>query len=337
MNRFLEDLAQHPDRVGRKDWAEQRWPSFASWVDRGVVQVHVAREFDLWPCEAPATTDCMRELVVEEGDWTAVCACDSQFAGEPERIDPQRFVIREARWVEWLATAAGVTTPGPVRELTPLGERRSGADSVLVLWARHTRVERELALLLEDHRPRAAVVLLAHRRQLQTLVPARLRGIPVVWLALSEVLHEPTLRVDLAEVRERHGVGGLDLLWPRFALALDDRYALWHGTQHDLGRTPAQLALLAELGTQAGVFVPRSELLPALFPDEFTNRGRCRTDPLKLDRRLRQLVSRVNAGMGEGPEGRLPIENLRARADTDGGYRIALPPYAFIDLRGEIS
>lgn len=159
----------------------------------------------------------------------------------------------------------------------------------------------------------------------------------MLWMALSEVLDEVRLRVDLADVRERHGIGGLDLLWPRFTLALDDRYALWHGTLHDLGRTPAQLALLAELGNQAGVFVPRSELLPALFPDEFTNRGRCRTDPLKLDRRLRQLVSRVNGAMGEGPDGQPPIENLRARADTDGGYRIALPPHAFIDLRGETS
>jgi hypothetical protein len=237
--------------------------------------------------------------------------------------------------VEWLARAAGVDAPGPVAELTVLGERRSGADDVLVLWARHTRVEDELALLLEDRRPRVAVVLLAHRRQLQTLVPARLRGIPVVWLALSETLDDRTLRVDLADVRARYGRGGLDVLWPRFSLAIDDRYALWHGVQHDLGRAPAQLALLGELGKQTGAFVSRSDLLPALFPDEFTNRGRCRTDPLKLDRRLRQLVSRLNTAVGEGPDGQLPIENLRARADTDGGYRLALPPNAFIDLRGE--
>ena len=95
---------------------------------------------------------------------------------------------------------------------------------------------------------------------------------------------------------------------------------------HRFQRRVAELALVQALLDAGDNYATRGELLPVLFPDEFTNRGRVLTDPTKLDRRLRQLVSRVNAHVGQHPDGRPLIGNLRARSDVEGGYRIEVDP-----------
>lgn len=337
MNRFLADLSRFPVLGGPSAWATARWPSFAYLTDKGLLQRVPALEDEPWPCDAPAHGGCSRELTREGETWLAVCTCGSPWAAEPEEVEPERVRLLERRWVAFVARACGLEAAPEPTDLTVLGERQEGRHTVLYLWVRHlpSLAPATLALLVEDRRPDAVVALVPSRRLLQQVVPSRLRGSRLVWLALDEVFDVETERVDLADLRVRFGIGGLDLLWPRYQLALDDTTALWCGVSHDLGRAPARLDLLRELGRDPGAFVARSDLLPRLFPDEFTNRGRARTDLVKLDRRLRQLVSRLTAQLGPGPDGAPLVENLRGRSDTDGGYRLALAPDRFFDLLGD--
>jgi hypothetical protein len=189
-----------------------------------------------------------------------------------------------------------------------------------------TKVER----LVEDTSPDALVVLVPARRSLDRVVPSRMGRTRIFWLPLEEVLTlEHIDRVDLSELWLRFGLGTIELLWPRYDLVLDDAKALWGGRWVELGRNPQHRLLVDSLLAANGLYVSRGDLLPTLFPDEFTNRGRMLSDPGKLDRRLRQLVSRVNAHFGPHPDGRALIGNLRARSDIDGGYRIEVDPHRF--------
>lgn len=317
---FYRDLASTPTLAVPIDEARSRWTDALPRLEAaGVVQTVAAREFDAWPHRCPGC-DC--ELVREGEAMLALCASDHC---EPYEVDARRAQVLPERVEAWLAGACGVATIDAGDPITVLGTRRIGAHAVAFVWCRRAaRVESvHVERVADDLAPDALVVLVAHRLALRPGRICRRGRTRVFWLGLDDVFDRPELGVlDLSELWLRFDIGTVELLWPRYDLVLESDRAMWAGTWVELARNPLYRVLLDLLLDSADGYVARGDLLPALFPDEFTNRGRTLTDPTKLDRRLRQLVSRVNAHFGAHADGRLLIGNLRARSDVDGGYRI---------------
>jgi hypothetical protein len=216
-----------------------------------------------------------------------------------------------------------------------LGERRFGATAVGLLWAPrpHTVDADTLAPCLWDA-PARVLALVPSLAALAPDRPARVGRVELHWAGLAEVLRlGPPPQADLSELVLRWGLDGEELgawLAPRFALVHDAGAGrAWYGGRRlDLDRRPLVARLLGELAARPGRWVPRADLLVALWPDEFTSRGRLRADPVKLDRRLRQLASELNRlfTLADPPDlPAAPVENLRTCSDLDGGYRLGLP------------
>jgi hypothetical protein len=319
MAAFYQDLASSPDLALPIAQARQRWSAALDLAtDAGIVQIVAARVDDGWPYRCPG---CPCELILEAGTMLAVCG--EEFC-EPAEVDARLVRVVPDLLQQFVAAACGV---GPVdrgRPLTRLGARRVGNHEVAFVWAGrpHAVDEAHVAFLVDEEGPDVLVVLIAHRQRLPVGRTRRRGRTRVFWLGLDDVLSQPSVGLDLSELWLRFRVGAVELLWPRFDLVLETTRALWAGKWIELARHPLHHVLLGALLDAGDAYIARGDLLPVLFPDEFTNRGRVLTDPTKLDRRLRQLVSRVNAHFGVHPDGRLLIGNLRARSDIDGGYRI---------------
>lgn len=315
---FCEDLIASPDVAIPIKRARRRWGSTLDALQaRGVVQVVEPREYDMWLDNACG--GCERELIREDGKWLAICQIGWC---EHAEVDARRARVLGKALARTLAAACGLPPDAQQSgEIWTLGERRVGRSTVLFLWCPlpHRIESLHVDRIVDDRAPNAMVVLCPHQRVAR---PHRRRcGTRVVWLALDQVWTTPQ-RLDLAELWLRFRLGGPDLLWPRFDLVVDAHRLLWGGRWVTLSRNPQHRTLVDELLRAGDGFATRGDLLPVLFPDEFTNRGRMLSDPTKLDRRLRQLVSRVNAHVGAHPDGRALIGNLRARSDIEGGYRI---------------
>ncbi len=314
---FCADLCAGPELVMPIVRAQQRWGSALDVLEaRGLVQLVAAREHDLWFDNACG--GCDRELLREGERWLAICR--TGFC-QPDEVDPRRARVLAHAVTLALAAACGVE-PGPLdAEFCVLGQRRIGGDGLLFAWCpRPSRVDPvRLDRLVDDHAPEALVVLAPIR---SVAPPVRRRGrTRILGLGLADVWTHPD-RLDLSELWLRFRLGSPDLLWPRYDLVVDGTRLLWGGRWVSVGRNPQHQALVQALLDAGDNYATRGDLLPVLFPDEFTNRGRVLTDPTKLDRRLRQLVSRLNAHAGAHPDGRSLVGNLRARSEVEGGYRI---------------
>lgn len=318
---FCEDLIGGANVVLSAERARQRWGSTLDELEqRGLVQLVAAREHDLWLDNACG--GCDRELLDENGRWLAICA--SGFC-EPVEVDPRRAHVLSDAVAHALARACGVEPVATGGDLCVLGERRVGRHGLLYVWCpRPRRVDPvHLDRVVDDHAPDALVVLAPHQRVAR--VHRRRGSTRILWFGLDDVWTCPD-HLELSELWLRFRLGAPDLLWPRYDLVVDDTRMLWGGRWVSVSRNPQHQVLVQALLDAGDNYATRGELLPVLFPDEFTNRGRVLTDPTKLDRRLRQLVSRVNAHVGQHPDGRSLIGNLRARSDVEGGYRIEIDP-----------
>ena len=155
----------------------------------------------------------------------------------------------------------------------------------------------------------------------------------VHWLALDQIVDLQAGKADLSELAFALQLTGEELallLWPRFHLVIDRQGTPYYGgVRVNVDRSAKLGQLLGILAARPGEWVSRRELLTALYPEEVTNRGRWLTDPEKLDRRLRQLVSALGKAFDtarlpdSAPDN--PLENLRARGDHEGGYRLTIP------------
>ena len=281
-----------------------------------------------YPCDG-----CPRGRVVveHEGTW-AVCSCgvgcDPVDVGQVDRLelDAGALVHRLRQVLQLDGPAESPRWNRPAR----LGDRRFGVQRVvfgLMVRPRCVRPAR-LDRWLREQRGSVTVLLAPTRAAMPV------RGAGEVWLSLDEVVDLQAGVADLSELALSGRLPGVDLgelLWPRFALVVDTQREsfTYAGQPLGLARSPRLAGLLTALAARPGEWVSRRELLLALYPDEITTRGRLLTDAVKLERRLRQLVSDLGRAFKELEARGLPanpIENLRARSDTEGGYRLVLPP-----------
>jgi hypothetical protein len=218
-----------------------------------------------------------------------------------------------------------------------LGERAVGdavARFVFVPRPRRWLAEGWLDRAVDEHPDRVLVVIGLDVRGLPADAPRRVRGARVEWLTLEAAFdatippstcRRPGWRSHRTRISRRSSGPGTRSSWTRPA-----RRRATPATCSRLGRSPLEERLLHALLRQPGVWVPRRDLLLALWPEEFSSRTREPKDPIALDRRLRQLKSALSAVFAELPAvsgaARDPIENLRTRGDLDGGYRLAVEP-----------
>ncbi|MFT7519567.1 MAG: hypothetical protein ACI9MC_001709, partial [Kiritimatiellia bacterium] len=189
-----------------------------------------------------------------------------------------------------------------------------------------------LSLWLARHTARVTILLAPTRNSRPSTTPAS-KG-QVLWLSLDQVIDLHTGSADLSELPIRLQLAGAnlgELLWPRFALVVDpvEQRFYYAGQALDIERRPRLVELLRILAARPNQWVCRRDLVLGLYPDEITNRGKLLTDPGKIERRLRQLVSDLGKAFKAVDSRGLPtnpIENLRARSDLEGGYRLGLPP-----------
>ncbi|MBX2802359.1 MAG: hypothetical protein KTR31_32065 [Myxococcales bacterium] len=176
-------------------------------------------------------------------------------------------------------------------------------------------------------------------------LPSRLTPRPgVAWLCLEDTWRPiytegpcppPAAEMDLSDL-VLFGLIPMEsgfeaLLWPRFALVLAGERTVYAGRALPLRRRPRMSRLLGALAARPSEWVCRRDLLLHVFDDEITSTGRYLTEPTRLERRLRQLVSGLSALLRSTEPGTdsdlpdRPIQNLRSRSDLEGGYRLALP------------
>lgn len=288
------------------------------------------RDGDLYP-----DTACLagREVVYADGAW-AVCTGEPCWCEPVELAVPELVGLDPRGLVEVLRRVLALGGPHELPRWnapTLLGERRlGGARTAFVLVPRPACVDDDrLDRWLRESGTRPSVLLAPVR----DAVPAR-HPPDVVWLALDGVVDLEAGTVDLSELAlsdRWRGDDLLPLLWPRFALVLEPESGTWlyAGQPLPLDRNPSLVRLLELLAARPNRWVCRRDLVLGLFPDEITSKGRLLTDPVKLERRIRQLVSDLGKAFAAvDPRGlpENPIENLRARSDLEGGYRLALAP-----------
>lgn len=298
------------------------------------------REHSRYPCEGCPRG---RQVVQHEGTW-AVCTCASVGcepvdlrAAEQLELDDGALTQR----VRGLLKLDGPFEPTRWNRVALLGERRIGVERVVFGFVpRPLCVSTErLGMWLTRQQARTTVLLAPTRDSRLTATPSGAGR--VVWLSLDEVVDLEKGTADLSELALRVELPGADLgelLWPRFSLVLGSGRYSYAGQALGLERHPRVADLLQALAARPGHWVSRRDLVLAVYPDEITNRGKLLTDPVKLERRLRQLVSDLGkAFKAVDPRGlpANPIENLRSRSDLEGGYRLALSPdRVFIQPRG---
>lgn len=286
---------------------------------------------DGYPCRCPQDGCAMR--VFEDRGLLAVCGRGSDCADERLPEDDAvwvRVTSASMAWVLQRALRLEPRRPEALRGVFVLGERMIGATLtrfVLAPRPRQAACDGAIERLVHEVPDRHLVVLTFDE------VPAAARSeigrARVEWISLAQAFHpsDPP-RIDLAAVA-LVVASGADVraeLWPRYVFVADPerwRFA-YAGRPFDLARQPIIARLLVELLRRPGKWVPRKDLLVALYADEAFDL--MAKDPGGVDRRLRQAKSdltKVFASLGL-PAGvpADPIENLRARSDLDGGYRI---------------
>ena len=298
------------------------------------------REHSRYPCEGCPRG---RQVVRHEGTW-AVCTCPSVScepvdlsASEQLELDDRALTLR----VRGLLELAGPFEPTRWNRVALLGERRIGVERIVFGFVpRPLCVSTErLGIWLARQQARTTVLLAPTRDSRLTATPSGAGR--VVWLSLEEVVDVEEGTADLSELALRVALPSAvlgELLWPRFSLVLEAGRYSYAGQTLGLERHPRVADLLRTLAERPGQWVSRRDLVLAVYPDEITNRGKLLTDPVKLERRLRQLVSDLGkAFKAVDPRGfpANPIENLRSRSDLEGGYRLALSPErVFMRSRG---
>ena len=281
------------------------------------------------PCEGCSQG---RQVVEHEGTW-AVCTHPEMACESVDLTETDRAEVDEAGLVRQLR--ATLRLEGPTEPLSPhrpvlLGQRGLGGQTVAFALVRPRRAqERVVREWLQLGRVQNAVLLTPTSRWL----PSWVLPLGVHWLALDQMVDLPAGTADLSELAFALRLTGEELaqlLWPRFHLVIDRLGTPYYGgVRVNLGRSAKLGQLLGLLAARPGEWMSRRDLLTALYPEEVTNRGRWLTDLGKLDRRLRQLVSALSKAFDVAAAGTTlvnPIENLRARGDHEGGYRIGSPP-----------
>lgn len=282
-----------------------------------------------------------RRVVEYEGTW-AVCTSPED-ACEPMDISTVDRVEVDETGIAGLLREV-LRLDGPAEPLHParpvrVGDRALGGRRVVFAFVRPLRARERDVLDWIRLQPEAGVVLLQPRRSNQPdwALP---RG--ATWVALDDHVDLAQGVADLSSVAIGMDLEGQELaqlLRPKFDLVIDRRGAgFYGGARVGQGRSERLLQLLRVLASRPGEWLSRREIQRELYPDEVTNRGRLLTDPETLDRRLRQQISSLGkalANAGESAGLKNPIENLRARSDTEGGYRLSLLP-SRIYLRGEL-
>lgn len=273
-----------------------------------------------------------RQVVEHEGTW-AVCTHPGMGCEAVDLTEVDRAELDEAGLVQRLR--AVLRLDGPSEPLSPrrpvlLGHRRLGGQRIAFALVRPRRVqERVVREWLQLGRIQSAVLLAPTSRWLPDWPLPR----GVHWLALDQIVDLQAGKADLSELAFALQLTGEELallLWPRFHLVIDRQGTPYYGgVRVNVDRSAKLGQLLGILAARPGEWVSRRELLTALYPEEVTNRGRWLTDPEKLDRRLRQLVSALGKAFDtarlpdSAPDN--PLENLRARGDHEGGYRLTIP------------
>ena len=273
-----------------------------------------------------------RQVVEHEGTW-AVCTHPEMGCESVDLTEVDRAEIDEGELIRRLQTA--LQLEGPIEPLSArrpvlLGHRRLGGRRIAFGLVRPRRIqERIVREWLQLRRVQSAVLLAPTSQWLPDWVLPQ----GAHWLAMDQIVDLQAGRADLSELAFALRLSGAELaqlLWPRFHLVIDSQGTPYYGgVRVDLGRSAKVGQLLALLASRPGEWLSRRKLLTTLYPGEVTNRGRWLTDLGKLDRRLRQLVSALSkafdAALLTNSTLENPVENLRARGDDEGGYRLRVP------------
>ncbi len=289
------------------------------------------RERSTYPCDHGPRG---RRVVVHEGVWAV---CTSSFDGcEPIdltsvdqiELDSTALIHR----LRELLRLDGPFEPTRWNRVARVGERRLGVErAVFGLVPRPLCVSPERLLSWLGQQQARLTVLLAPTRNSRLSATPTITG-RVIWLSLDEVVDLQMRTAALSELALRvplPGAGLGELLWPRFSLVIDGDRCSYAGQALGIERHPRVSELLRTLARRPNQWVCRRDLFIAVYPDEITNRGKLLTDPVKLERRLRQLISDLGKAFRSIAPHALsanPIENLRSRSDLEGGYRLAIEP-----------
>ena len=306
-------------------------------LEAGLLGAIPARPGGAWACGENAQGGCARQVVARGGALVAVCGqAPASCAAEVLVPGAALLTVEREVFLGRLARALGVESrvedrggPRPVL----LGERVIAEARLRFLWLDRPRwagLEGELFRMASGSGLAAVVLVVAHPRQGPADVAQEIGGVRVFWLALADVAswEDGRLRVELADV-----ILGLDLavdlgplLWPRYALVIDQRRRqVWYGGRlvRLTGMTARFLELLA---ARPGEVVTRREVILALWGDQI-KRGK---EPVfeRYDQRLRQIRSELGqAFKGSDPPMSLPtdpVELVRGEDDLRAGYRLGL-------------
>jgi hypothetical protein len=296
-------------------------PTFKSWLGDAFGQVQSLRLLRRTPIRDgdlyPSACDQDRIVTKSIQGLVATCTCVPPNCLDATSDPPELHALDDRALIALLRAALGLNGPaeGPHRHRpTALGARSFGT----------TTVQFRLSLATPSE---------STHRNIVTLVPTadQLPTDPTPnCLALADLVDLQTGVADLADlVLNDIAPHNLELLWPRYALTVEGQRFHYAGQRLPLDRHPRLAALLTALAKSPSRWLNRQDLVLALYPDAITTRGRLLEDPIKLDRRIRQVVSDLGKAFATVDPHDLaanPIENLRARSDAEGGYRLALPP-----------
>jgi hypothetical protein len=285
----------------------------------------------------PCRRLCPMTLVQERDSLVALCGrASNRCAAEPIPAADAFQIEADASTVVGALQAIlrlPPIAPGPDRAALGLGTRRVGRHAVtFVLSPRPQLVTDWIARAVREDPDRVLVMITFSAGQIPAHAPRRIDGTRVVWVALEEALNSADC-LDLSDVWLGLGSAAVvaSELWPRYAFVVDEArdFCAYAGVRVPLERNGREALLLHILLRRAGHHMTRQELHPALWPDDFGGRRRPPSPDL-LDNRLRQVklaLSSIFKGM-RLPVGAVqdPIETLRTRTDTDGGYRVAVDP-----------
>lgn len=303
----------------------------------GVLSTLPPRPGDPWPCVVNAATGCARRIVARGEERIAVCglvpaSCASEVVTPGEAL----LAVDRAVLLARLATALGVETRvedhgGPWPML--LGERGIGGARLRFLWVDRPRwagLGDALFRMASGSELAALVLLVAHPRQVPAEVAREIGGVRVFWLALADAAdwEDGRLRLDLADV-----ILALDLpvdlgplLWPRYALVIDQRRdQVWYGGRL-IRPTGMAARFLERLAARPGEVVTKREMILALWGYELPRKRQVRLED--YDQRLRQIRSALGqAFRASNPPMSLPgdpVALVRGEEDLRAGYRLGL-------------